>query len=284
MQRQAEPEQLNSDKPLAIKWEENCDLIHLSPSLSSLFACHLNNSTFGPLKISDRRHQATRAEMILSGTTAALLTEGWKLCSLNGTIQLRFYLAFLHFSSPCTKWACRDLNLSPFSQEECTYFLKHSTVIWARAGEAKAGGSTMALQASGCKLKGMRQPNKSEQELLTTCLNIQDNTSILGWCPSLTALLTHSTPQTGYGRERERQRTGYIWTLQQWQPKAGIPPSTPRFGLSLFLTIHSAWVSSEPIFPVNFPQEHMFWIHSTNGPQWSAGCTLTLGSNQAELT
>lgn len=211
MQRQAEPEQLNSDKPLAIKWEENCDLIHLSPSLSSLFACHLNNSTFGPLKISDRRHQATRAEMILSGTTAALLTEGWKLCSLNGTIQLRFYLAFLHFS-PCTKWACRDLNLSPFSQEECTYFLKHSTVIWARAGEAKAGGSTMALQASGCKLKGMRQPNKSEQELLTTCLNIQDNTSILRRCPSLTALLTHSTPQTGYGRERETKNWVHLNT------------------------------------------------------------------------
>lgn len=38
------------------------------------------------------------------------------------------------------------------------------------------------------------------------------------------------------------------------------------------------------VFPINFLQGKMFWIHFTNGPQQAGGCTPTLGNNQAELT
>lgn len=140
----------------------------------------------------------------------------------------------------------------PSSQEECTYFLKHSSVVWGRAREAKARGSMMALQASGCKLKGMRQPNKLEQELLTTCLNIQDNTSMLGWCPSTTALLTHSPSHKGYRRERERDKgldTSEHCSSHSQRQASPLPLS----GLSFLLTIHSAWVSSEPSIPNKLP-------------------------------
>lgn len=157
-------------------------------------------------------------------------------------------------------------------------------MVWGRAREAKARGSMMALQASGCKLKGMRQPNKLEQELLTTCLNIQDNTSMLGWCPSTTALLTHSPSHKGYRRERERETKDWIHlntaavTAKGRRPHfhSQVSPSSLQF------IQHGFRVSL--VFPINFLQGKMFWIHFTNGPQQAEGCTPTLGNNQAELT
>lgn len=120
LQRQAEPQQLNADKLLAIKREENCDLIQPLPlSLLSLLAISttarldLWRFLIGDIRQPEERWSYQTPQLCLWRDESCAALMGQCNCAVTW-----------HFSSFCTKEAHREHNLCPLQWGEETGILR----------------------------------------------------------------------------------------------------------------------------------------------------------------